>query len=514
MKKIFILFILIIAGFIFFSFLLRTSLRNSSELFLYYEKSLVKQDPLIVQTISFFHQKGKKVHIGTFEPSEIDNYILSNPHSIFIVSDHLTSKLFTLQSITYTTVPIVVTNRLNKTTSIPLGEFKEIQQHYSTDMSLHTALTSPSGLAVVPLQKLTLNVKPLSVDGVFPSIKNIRNGTYPLIKTGIIYSPERKLIKQCTPFITGKYQLKKMFSIIAGGDIILSRGIRPYIEKYGPEYPFLSIQAEIKAYDIAFANLETPITQKGNKFTPFKGIYFKTNPMVVKGLQSSGFDILSLANNHILDWGSEGAKQTMYFLRKNKIAFSGVGRNKKEALCPAVFHIKGMTIAFISINDVYPFTVTDKNGTMQTYSLHDGKIKSDMSTLKEKYDIIVVSVHAGKEYIQYPKRKKIIQMRELIDYGAQVVLGSHPHVIQAIEIYHGGLIAYSLGNLIFDQNWSEETTEGLLLEIGFVNGKPVYYYPILVSIANGCVKIAHVSKNETIISHLLTGRINYEYAKN
>jgi len=81
-----------------------------------------------------------------------------------------------------------------------------------------------------------------------------------------------------------------------------------------------------------------------------------------------------------------------------------------------------------------------------------------------------------------PEPEKIEKMRRLINYGVDIVLGSHPHVVQEIELYRNGLIAYSLGNLIFDQNWSEETSMGLLLEIGFIGKKPVYFRPHVISI--------------------------------
>jgi len=105
-------------------------------------------------------------------------------------------------------------------------------------------------------------------------------------------------------------------------------------------------------------------------------------------------------------------------------------------------------------------------------------------------------------------------MRELIDSGVDVVLGSHPHVVQGVEVYKGGLIAYSLGNLIFDQNWAKETRMGLLLEISFLGERPVYYIPKVVSIDESQAKIIENNDSEYILSYVNFNKGIPDYDKN
>ncbi len=150
---------------------------------------------------------------------------------------------------------------------------------------------------------------------------------------------------------------------------------------------------------------------------------------------------------------------------------------------------------------------------MITLSIDDESIEEEIDKIKRKYDLLVVLVHSGIEYLKHPEEEKIKRMRKLVDLGADVVLGTHPHVIQDIEIYGGGLIAYSLGNLIFDQNWSEDTSLGLLLEISFIEDRPVYYDPKVVHIKNAQARIITNDDAESVLSSLYSERRRYAYSK-
>ena len=148
-----------------------------------------------------------------------------------------------------------------------------------------------------------------------------------------------------------------------------------------------------------------------------------------------------------------------------------------------------------------------------TLTIDEGSIGREISRVRDKYDILVVLIHCGTEYMDHPEQKKVQKLRRFIDLGADVVLGTHPHVIQDIELYGGGLIAYSLGNLVFDQNWSKATSLGLLLEISFIGDNPVYYDPKFVYIENAQAGIISSEKAESILSSLKSERREYAYAE-
>jgi poly-gamma-glutamate synthesis protein (capsule biosynthesis protein) len=368
----------------------------------------------------------------------------------------------------------------------------------------------------ISIENLSLQVKLLSVDGILPTVEAVKGGGYPWNYSGYVYGREDNNLFDRASFRDDIWlDLDSMVTFIAGGDIMLSRGTGRHIDLNGPRYPFKKIQHIIQEHDIAFANLESPISSRGKRFVPNKGIYFRADPSVIDGLVFSGFDVFSLGNNHSLDWGTAALQDTMSILEQHGFLHSGAGTTWQEAFRPAVVDIRGTTCAIISINDIYPFEVTEGDTlTMQTLTYDAHTLQREIRTMDKKYDIIIASVHAGIEYIQKPESDKVHMMQNLIDYGVDVVIGHHPHVIQGIEVYGDGLIAYSLGNLIFDQEWSRATSLGLLLEICFLKDKPLYYVPRVVFIDDSQACLLDNGESKSIIETLSVENAAYEYVKN
>ncbi|MFH1841535.1 MAG: CapA family protein [Candidatus Nealsonbacteria bacterium] len=277
-------------------------------------------------------------------------------------------------------------------------------------------------------------------------------------------------------FLPGKefiIDFKKDSSIVifAVGDIMLNRGVEYMVEEEGGKdfkYPFLRIKDYLDKSDILFGNLEGPISDKGEKVG---SIYsFRADPKAVEGLVFAGFDILSLANNHILDYQKTALEDTISILEENGIIYTGAGVLAEEAFSLKIIESKGVKIGFFSYTNLG--SETWKNIGVAWVSEEDfKKVKEDISSAKEKVDVLIVSLHAGEEYQEEPTdfQKSFSEMA--IDAGANLVLGHHPHVVQRVEKYNSGWIAYSLGNFVFDQGFSEETKEGLLLEVVIKNGK-------------------------------------------
>jgi poly-gamma-glutamate synthesis protein (capsule biosynthesis protein) len=188
------------------------------------------------------------------------------------------------------------------------------------------------------------------------------------------------------------------------------------------------------------------------------------DPRVLATLKLAGFDIFSFANNHIGDWGLEAFEDTLHWLNENEFKYTGAGFNKNEAKEPAIIERNGLKIGFIGFSDVGPKWMEakdDKAGILLAGDLEFEKIIAEAS---KKADILIVSFHFGEEYKKHTKRQEELA-HKAIDSGARIVIGHHPHVAQDVEEYKNGLIAYSLGNFIFDQSFSKETMQGLVLKI-------------------------------------------------
>jgi poly-gamma-glutamate synthesis protein (capsule biosynthesis protein) len=261
--------------------------------------------------------------------------------------------------------------------------------------------------------------------------------------------------------------------IVAVGDVMLSRTVGEIITATGdPRAPFLKTVGMLEEADITFCNLESPFyeeePQTGDRLT------FGADPVTVEGLKYAGFDIVSLANNHFGDQGTDGMSFTLSHLTENGIGYTGAGENEVAARQPFIIERNGVKFAFLAYNDVqsairkgYAAT-SDKPGFAV---LTSSNLKQDIQYAREKAQVVVVSIHWGVEYEETPTERQITYAHLAIDSGASLVLGHHPHVIQPLEEYKDGYIFYSLGNFVFDQMWSEETRIGLIARIFFADGE-------------------------------------------
>ena len=227
------------------------------------------------------------------------------------------------------------------------------------------------------------------------------------------------------------------------------------------KYPFLKTASFIADADITFGNLEVPIIESCSSTET--GMIFCARPESIEGLKFAGFDILSIANNHILNQGQKGRKQTADFLKE-----AGIMASENELVVKKVNHL---LFGFLSFDLVtYPNTPL-------------------VETIKEnskRVDVLIVSLHWGAEYQKEPAVFQKELAHQIIDAGAKIIIGHHPHVTQPIEKYNNGLIFYSLGNFVFDQYWSEETKKGEIAKIIF-EGKEIKSYELVpVYIENFC----------------------------
>lgn len=282
--------------------------------------------------------------------------------------------------------------------------------------------------------------------------------------------------------LAGNQESEDKTVLLFVGDIMLSRQIGFLIAKNGPDYPFVLIKNFLKNADWRIANLENPISQKGIKVG---SIYsFRADPKTVDGLRDAGFNTVSLANNHIWDYGREAVLETLDILQKNKIDFVGAGKNFSEAHAGTIKEMKGTKIGFLGYtNLISPLaTVSDSNPAVAF--LEEKQMLADISELKKKTDLIVVILHWGDEYQTKHNIWQEKVAKKLIEAGADLIVGHHPHVAQEVEKYQGGYIAYSLGNFVFDQNFSPDTQNGLILKVIIQEKKISQVHPVAIKFSS------------------------------
>jgi poly-gamma-glutamate synthesis protein (capsule biosynthesis protein) len=209
-------------------------------------------------------------------------------------------------------------------------------------------------------------------------------------------------------------------------------------------HPFSKIKEALNYKDILFGNLETVLSTQDIKIERAHPLYI--DPGKVKYLKDAGFDILNVANNHIMDLGIEGLNETLDVLQTNNISFIGAN-NSKFSGSRIVIEKKDIKLGFLGYFE-YGYENIQKGYSINRIS--ERSIVEDITSLKAYSDLVIVSLHWGVESVFYPHPEHIELARKLIDSGACAVLGHGPHVNQGIERYNNGLIAYSLGNFQFD----------------------------------------------------------------
>jgi poly-gamma-glutamate capsule biosynthesis protein CapA/YwtB (metallophosphatase superfamily) len=236
------------------------------------------------------------------------------------------------------------------------------------------------------------------------------------------------------------------------GDISLNGMYDDLLPQKGANFPFEQIKKEFDEVDIVSGNLESPFAHDVKKPEFLMKTPLKANPAYVEGLKWAGFNVMNLSNNHILDYGERAAAGTQEILEGNGIEHFGYGKDIESAKQLKVISVGSLKIGFIGYTDVVidsPFYAgTDTRGIVK---FDITSAREDTTRNKKQVDILVINLHWGIEYFHLPSPEQITHARNLIDSGADIVIGHHPHVLQGIERYKGGVIAYSLGNFVFSE---------------------------------------------------------------
>ncbi len=235
----------------------------------------------------------------------------------------------------------------------------------------------------------------------------------------------------------------------------------------------------LKTADIAMVNLECPVTTRGKRVD--KPYNFRMHPRFLSALTGAGIDVVSIANNHIYDFGRVGLFDTISYLDSVGIRHVGAGRNRTEARTPVVVSTNDKSVALLAYygGSEAPKATSRKPGVadrdIETIQADIAKLK-----LQNPAAYIVVNLHWGTEKATIPDQEQIEFAHEVIDAGADLIIGHHPHVLQGIEKYKSGVIVYSLGNFVFGGN-SRDTYNTALFEVR-LHGNNVAYRLIPVAI--------------------------------
>ncbi|NBD26058.1 CapA family protein [Paenibacillus glycinis] len=249
------------------------------------------------------------------------------------------------------------------------------------------------------------------------------------------------------------------------GDILLAASVEKLMLKNGYDYPYAKVRNFLQLSDVTAANLETPVTLRGTP-APDKQYVYKSSPDALPALVDSGIDVVNLANNHTLDQGEEGLLDTIDYLNKAKMPNMGAGKDDTEAFKPVIKEANGIRIAYLGLTRVVPVgswkAGKDHPGLAESYD--PTRAVAAIKKAKEEADVVVVMVHWGTELADKPNADQTRLGHAYIDAGADLVVGSHPHVLQGFEAYKGKWIAYSLGNFIFSGMPDKRTADTGILD--------------------------------------------------
>jgi poly-gamma-glutamate synthesis protein (capsule biosynthesis protein) len=259
-----------------------------------------------------------------------------------------------------------------------------------------------------------------------------------------------------------KLDPRRLRTIIATGDVIPARYTDVTIRNRGDDflYPVAATQEITANADLTIINLEAPLIEG----CPYhdEGLIFCGRPGFIAALQMAGVDVATLENNHIGNWGLDGIAETTGHLDAAAIRWA-------DRDTPAIVDVRGLTFGFLAFNGV--------EQTLDRQAMTD-----QIKRLRLEVDVLAVAVHWGAEYVSIPRtvppvaNDDPVEIAHLaVDSGADLIIGNHPHWVQAVELYKGKFIAYAHGNFIFDQMWSYETRVGVI-------GRYTFYDETLVGV--------------------------------
>ncbi len=273
---------------------------------------------------------------------------------------------------------------------------------------------------------------------------------------------------------------ERAVSVTVVGDIMLGRGVADVARAAGdPSAPLRPMAERLARADITVGNFESTLSDDG---APRQGDdSFSSPPSVLDGLRAAGFDVLGLANNHTADYGAPALVETLRRVRASGIEPLGAGRDRREAWRPVLVERRGVRVGFLAFNAIgetyraksespgaASLRMDPRTGPLRPDELR--RVQDRVRTLAERADVVIVLPHWGDQYTHQPVPDQRRVGRALLDAGATIVVGGHPHWVQDVQRHRGGFVVHSLGNFVFDMDFSQQTQEGVVLGLTFRAG--------------------------------------------
>jgi poly-gamma-glutamate synthesis protein (capsule biosynthesis protein) len=331
-------------------------------------------------------------------------------------------------------------------------------------------------LSLLPLDSLSPRVRSLALDGSDPLRNPAGLADYPLASRLWIVPRERSpLLDGLVEHLSGALAAvpPNAIRILATGDIIPARCAYARIRAIGDfRSPFLRVGDMLRSADLTLGSVDAALSDKGQPFACEPTFSLLAPAASIEGLSFAGFDLVTTAGNHAKDCGrspcgNESLLDMQSNLQRAGITHVGSGRNLVEARSPAVLEAKGIRFAFLGYDDIasqYYGATQDSPGTAP---LSHEAVSQDVQRAQAMADVVIVMPHWGNEYTPNPTERQRSIARTAAQAGATLVIGNHPHVVQATEFAAGTFVAYALGNFVFDQDWSVPTQEGVIMEAVF-----------------------------------------------
>jgi len=312
---------------------------------------------------------------------------------------------------------------------------------------------------IVPWAEMPRTHKALRIDGRGPA-----DPAYPLQQSWRLQADAglETAVAELLPRLQAALPPEPLVHLAAVGDIMLDRSLGAALQRGDLAYPFVGVAAALRAADLTVGNLESALGDVG---APQPKRYpFRAPPEAAAALALAGFDLVSLANNHGMDYGPEALLQALALLEAQGVATVGAGANAAAAYAPHIFEVNGLRLAFLGYVHVpveySGFDTASWTAGPTTPGLAWGdpaQIRADVTAVAPQVDLVIVLLHSGHEYVAAPSAAQMAAARAAVEAGAHLVIGHHAHILQGIEFYGEGVIVYGTGNFAFEIDGPPET---------------------------------------------------------
>jgi poly-gamma-glutamate capsule biosynthesis protein CapA/YwtB (metallophosphatase superfamily) len=349
--------------------------------------------------------------------------------------------------------------------------------HAVPSFDLPRALASgEDGVALLPVELASPRLRALLVDGADP----LYSTPWPDVlieKLWIGWEGERAAVFARQLVVRLAAAAPRGARVVLTGDIIPARCVYARHKARDDYTSAFSATADyLRSADIAVGSLDASLSSAGEPYGCEETFNLLAPPRSVEGLTFAGFDVLSVATNHIMDCGrsecgNKAFLETLDVLEKAGIRAVGGGRNESEVHSPAVIDVRGLRFAFLAYDDIASSYQAAGAETPGTAGLSASKLERDIAAAKQNADVVIVVMQWGAEYDARPTARQREFAGLAVQAGASLVAGSHAHVVQGVEWIGDAFVAYGLGNFVFDQDWATETQQGAVLEATFVGDR-------------------------------------------